>query len=296
MTFAKRNIELTFAYGTGDNGQGPPQVVTVSGLRMSVQIDIPGGAGLATAQMRIYGLTPDIMNQLSTTGRWAFLFRKNTVIIKAGDEGSSMDQVFVGQITMAWQEMETAPETSFNVTASSGMYESLLNVGVSSYPGAADVAVILSNLVASMNQAGNLNPPITFENHGVSVILSTPYYSGGARAQAAAAVKDANIEWNGIENNVLSIWPRGGYRAGQVPIISVDTGMVGYPSFTQSGVVVRTLFNSAIRFGQLVEVRSSLQGASGQYRVQKLAHDIESGLPGAKWFTQMVTVRQGAFT
>ncbi len=109
-------------------------------------------------------------------------------------------------------------------------------------------------------------------------------------------MKDANIEWNGIENNILSIWPRGGYRAGQIPIISPDTGMVGYPSFTQSGVVVKTLFNSAIRFGQLVSVQSSLQGATGQYRVQKLAHDIESEMPGGKWFTQMVTVRQGAFT
>ena len=296
MTFAKRAIELTFAYGTGDKGQGPPQVVTISGLRMSVQIDIPGGAGLATAQMRIYGLTPDIMNQLSTTGRWAFLFRKNTVIIKSGDADSTLDQIFAGQITMAWQELDAAPETSFNVTASSGMYESLVDVGVSSYPGAADVAVVLGNLVNSMNSAGNLSPPIKFENNGVSVMLATPYYTGGARAQAAAAVKDANIEWNGIENNLLAIWPRGGYRAGQVPIISAGTGMVGYPSFTQSGVVVKTLFNSAIRFGQLVNVQSSLQGASGQYRVQKLAHDIEAEMPGGKWFTQMVTVRQGAFT
>ena len=279
MSFIRRKIELSFAYGTGPYGIDNPRVVTLSGLRVMCNALIAGGSGMGQLSLRIYGMSLSLMNELSTVGKLPVVFRRNTITVRAGDDESGMAQIYQGTITAAWADMESAPDTAFVVTAAAGLIEALLPIPASSYPGSADAAVILSNLADQMG--------VGFENNGVSVILSTPYFSGSARAQAESCVKAAGIEWNGIENGVLAIWPKGSYRGGLIPLISADTGMVGYPTYTSTGIIVSTLFNPTIRFGALAKVSSVLTPANGYWKVVTLNHEVESELPDGIWFTQM---------
>lgn len=279
MAFLERKIEVDLAYGTGTNGDGPPVVETLTGYRVSVNTKLAGGAGLNNAQIRIHGMSLSLMNKLSTMGMLPNAFRKNTVTVRAGDSVNGMAQIFQGTIQAAWADMLGAPEIAFNITGAAGLIEALLPIPPSSYPGSADAAVMLSNLAAQMN--------VAFENNGVSVILSKPYYPGSARAQALAIVQDAGIVWNGIENKVLAIWPAGAARGGLIPLISKSTGMVGYPTYTATGIVVTTTFNPTVRFGGQIQVESVLTPACGTWNVVTLVHDIEANVPSGKWFTQM---------
>jgi len=57
-----------------------------------------------------------------------------------------------------------------------------------------------------------------------------------------AVKEEANIETflnDGVPKTLI-IWPKGGSRGGSIPLVSRDTGMIGYPSYTQNGIVVST--------------------------------------------------------
>src|ERR1700722_20220567 len=103
---------------------------------------------------------------------------------------------------------------------------------------------------------------LQFENNGVTGSLSNAYYSGSAKTQAQMCVDDAGISWNHGDLGILAIWPKFGSRGGAVPLISPQTGMVGYPTYSALGIDFQTLYNPSIGFGQKVQVQSSLEAAS----------------------------------
>lgn len=278
MILNQKKIDIVLNYGTGPDGLGEPRQVKLSGHRVSVSTSLAGGAGMSQAQVRIFGLTLSMMNQLSTVGLLPTAIRRNTITVLAGDDATSMAQVFQGTIQAAWADMTQAPEVSFNITGLGGLIEALMPIAPSSFPGSVDAADVLAGLADQMN--------LTFENNGVSVILSKPYFPGSARAQAQACADAAKIEWV-IDNGVLAIWPRGSVRKGLVALISPTTGMIGYPTYTATGIIVKTLFNPNFRFGAQVQVESSLTPACGTWQAVTLNHDLEANTPGGKWFTQL---------
>lgn len=125
-----------------------------------------------------------------------------------------------------------------------------------------------------------------FENNGVSVILSTPYFHGSARDQMMACATAGNFNWI-IDDNTLAIWPKGKSRGGTVPVISSATGMVGYPTFQSPGISVRTIFNNQLRYGASVKVESILPFANGTFTMFQLSHELQSETPNGTWFTEI---------
>lgn len=277
MTFLKRLIELEFALGTGTFGEDGSNVLKVSGLRIQADIIKAGGNSAGEGHVRVWGLTLSHMNALSALTPWAQYERKNTLTLKAGDEGQPLSIVFTGQITQAWINLNSQPDACLEVVALAGLYEALKPVAPISFPGAADVADILKGLAERMGYA--------FENNGVTAKLWTPYFDGTARDQLKSVVRAAGIH-HAIDSGTLAIWPQGGSRAGGVPTISADTGMVGYPSYTGNGIAVRTIFNPEIRPGGVVAVESLIQPASGRFVVYGLSYELSSEMPGGPWFTQ----------
>ena len=278
MTIASHFIEIQVAYGTGADGLDEGKAVSLTGHRCSVSVTVAGGSGLGDAQVRIFGLSLSLMNELSTMGKLPNAFRRNTVTILAGDDPAALTKIFQGTIVAAWADFMAAPDVAFNITGSAGLIQALLPAAVSTFPGSADAAVVLAGLAAQMG--------LEFEGNGVSVILSKPYYAGSALAQAKACAEAAKLDLV-IDNGVMAVWPKGGARTGTIPIVSPTTGMVGYPTFTSTGIVITSLFNQIVRFGELVSVQSSITPACGVWKVVTLVHDLEANMPGGKWFSQL---------
>ena len=168
------------------------------------------------------------------------------------------------------------PNVCFHVEAAAGFADAVIGVDSSSFTGAADVGVIMAGLAAKMG--------VHFENNGVSKKLANPYFWGSARNQAEQCANAAGIAW-AVDNGVLAIWPSGGARETGSPLISPETGMVGYPTYTAEGILVRALYNPLIMFGGKVTVESSLPATSREWAVYSLEHDLESLVPGGSWFS-----------
>lgn len=287
-SFVERLINISFDLGSGSFGAGKPNRTTLSGLRVHASIS-HAGAPQSTAFVRIYGMTQVMMNQLTSLGmRYLNAGRQNEITIQAGDAGSGMATVFAGTIFNAWADHQSDPESMFYVFANSGRINALKPIPPGSYSGSADVATIMANLAAQMG--------LTLENTGVTAKLSNPYFPGTATMQVDSCARAAGISYFiDKAKNVLAIWPKGQARAGLIPVVSPQTGMIGYPTYTANGIAIRTTYNPAIQFGGKIKVQSAMQQANGEWGVFNLQHTLESKVPSGPWETQMEGVPPGLF-
>ena len=276
MSFVKRKIDISFQLPSGQMFAGTSSnIVKISGLRVHASIVKAGGAGMTTTQVRVFGLSPSLMNQVATYGAPPDLATPTTVQIEAGDDDSGMAIVAIGNVQTAAADYNQAPDVSFNITAFTGQIAAIKPAKPFSGAGGYDCATIMQELATACGYS--------FENNGVSVILSNPYLCGSARDQMQELSEAGDFNWI-IDGNTLAIWPRYGSRAGTPVLMSPDTGMVGYPTFLNQGVSVRALFNPTLKYGATIQVQSSLQPACGIWSVYKLAYELQSETPGGTWF------------
>ncbi len=281
MAYKRRRIDLEFQLGQGDFGKAGFDTVRVSGLRVSASVTRSGGAQLSELNMRVFGLSLDVMNKLPILNILRqYDARRNTVTFAAGDEDAPAT-CFIGNIVECWAGFDQ-PEAYLYVRAASGYLDLMQPVAPTSYKGAVDAAVILSGLAAQMN------PPLTVENSGVSVTLSNPYLSGTLfdQIRAVAEAGGFNCVIDDVQQR-LAIWPANGVRQGQRTLIGPTSGMVGYPTYTQNGIQLSTLYNPAIAFGTEIQVESQLLPAAGGWTVAQVTHDLESEMPDGNWFTRL---------
>jgi hypothetical protein len=282
--YIHRRLDVAFTLGKGAFGDdGTQNTITMSGLRVSANVTKAGGTGATMAQIRIYGMTLQDMNKLSTLGKPVTQDRRNVVAVSAGVAGGGMALVFAGNINQAWADLNAAPQAAFIVLAVDGGLLATMPLSANTWKGSIDVATIMASLA---NQMG-----LTLENNGVSVILDNPYLWGSARDQVQSVAEQAGINYiienvgTGSARGTLAIWPKNKTRGGSAVLVSKDSGMVGYPTFTQNGMAFKVLYNPTIIFGSQIKVESEIETANGYWTPISIDHDLESETPGGQWFT-----------
>jgi hypothetical protein len=281
MTFARRAIDVTFRLGTGTFGDSGFDTVKLSGLRCSASITSGDSATSAELQLRVWGMDPTVMRQLTLLNQgYAQRIGKrvNYVTVEAGDKGGAMTTVFTGGIIEAWADFGAIPDTSFVLTATAGLIDRYKPAG-SVFFAEADASLIMQDIAARMQRR--------FENNGVDgIIIRNVHLSGSLFDQMQDVRRQAAI--NAVideKNGNLVIWPRDQARRAAIPLVSAATGMRGYPAFTQYGVRVDTLYNPGIASGGQVALESSILPATGRWYVYLVGHDLEAEMPEGKWFT-----------
>lgn len=281
--FTKKLIELTITLGTGDFGADLGDTVTISGLRMMVDVVNAGGPSMGMATLRVYGLPFEMMNKLTTIGVINNAIRvKNTILIAAGDSEKGMQNVFQGVISEAFGDYNAAPDVPFNVIAYAAYDAALKPVGAISYQGATDVVGIMQTISNEMD--------LILDNHGVDVKLSNPYLPGTNLDRVRALATAADFRWS-IDRGVLAIWPRNGARDVKVPTVSSETGMIGYPSLSSKGMDIRMAFNWNMQLGGNIMVESSLPMACGEWNIFNVSHSLSCEMPDGPFFTRIEVYR-----
>lgn len=280
MAFSKRKISLQFQLGQGDFGEAGMDTVTLDDLRCSVNI-VRAGIGYAQADITVYGMKLDLMNKLTVTQKFFFENQRyNQVIVSAGDEQSGMAMCFGGTIMEAWADGRQAPDVAFHVSAQSGAFELMKPVRPVSFRGSVDAALMLSGIAEQMGYS--------FENSGVTATLVDPYKPGSAKSQIASICRDIDCLSDVDDSTkIVAVWPKGKARGAQAVLISKDTGLVSYPSYTQSGVQFSSIYNPNIVFGAALQLESQFTPASGQWAAYHIAHRLESEVPNGQWFTDV---------
>lgn len=282
MSLQRRRIDVTITLGEGQWGETLGDTMTLTGYRVRAEINAQGGDAQNSASVQIFGLPADTLNRLTTIGPVATQIRaQNKILVAAGDDGGALETYFNGCIVQAWAQMQDAPNTCLVVQGQIAADISLKPVAASSYVGAAQVSNIMADFA---KEAG-----LAFEDNGVQVVLRNPYFPGTTLSKIQSCARAARI-FHSIQDGVLAIWPLGGSRQQDaIPVISPQTGMLGYPIYSQQGVTVRTLLSSKLRQGDKFTVEGSiLTPANGTWTVWTVHHTMESQTPNGAWFTDVL--------
>lgn len=270
-----KQLKFIITLGTGTFGSSQGNQIILQGLRATVDIDKAGGMMMGTLRARIYGVSQQDMNSCTTLQWKTGWIIPNTVQVFAID-GAVETLVFAGNIINAWGDYNGMPQVFLQIQAQSAYFAGITPAGPISIKGSIDVAVLMGQLASAMG--------LTFENNGVSVMLTNVYVPNTTKEQALDLARMCNFTLY-IDDKTLAITPKYVARAGTVPIISAQTGMIGYPTFDGVGVNFRVLFNPAIKFGGGIQIFTDIPQAKGNWIVTSVSHLLDSEKPGGSWFS-----------
>ena len=290
--------------------------VLLSGFRASVRISNSGAISGGTAEILIWGLPQDLMNQLATLGLGFNMVQKNEVTVYAGQSNTftaglpavpgsvtnpdaqsltGFSPVFSGTIYYAVPDYNLAPDVPMRLMASSPGINAIVPAVAASFPGSTDVATAMAGFAKLMN--------VGFENNNINIKLPASYYPGTVAQQVDKLKRDAHINAAvvastgggapsslpsaGATAQVLAIWPIGGMRGNNStpPLIGPTSGLIGYPTFGQnSWPNVKMIFNPRIGLGTSFVVESSIPQINNKTLVvYQLNMMLESLVPKGKW-------------
>ena len=284
--FSQKLLSFSFNYASGNfSGGGNAATITTSppqgehqGLRASCRIEIQGGNRTSSLlDAAIYGLPQTLMNQLTILPGILNAIGDNTITVMAGDV-DGMSLVFFGTVFAASMDGTAQPHVPLRIHATPDSLHRMKPIEPTSVSGSADVAQIMGQLAGKMG--------LSFENNGVTAKVSNPYLPGPPRIQVEQLARHAGIQAL-VDKGKLAIWNPGQGRSGASAIISPETGMIGYPAFDNAQIVVKTIFDPTIDYGQKVQVKSSIPIANGTWVIKKELLELESFMPKGKWFATL---------
>ena len=259
MTYKVRTAKIQFTLQDGatfDGNKG--DILTIENARMEAQLSFTGGFTGSLATIKIYGLNMNHMSKLAGRGvqlnpdRQKFLIRLDVNDI----------EVFLGFANWCYIDANSQPEIALVVQAAAQGEINLMSIPDTHIRRQVTIGE------AAKQIAGKTNMVITdYVNYTLPSVHTTG--SIGSQLlqlmQATLAVYpdfryDLNYSYLNLFNNNTAF----DY---EVINISKDTGMIGYPSFTQTGISITTLFNPKFQLQRIINLKSDLPNISGRYQI-----------------------------
>lgn len=279
-SFVQRNIRVTLSVGIGQYGDDGREVHTLEGHRVSLTANQYGDLAQGELNCRIYGMSLELMNRMTSIGpvmnqiRW-----NNTIQVEAGNEGEELATVFIGAIDTAYADLNGAPDVPLVIRALSAGIEAIAPASPTSYNGSVQVDQILRDLAGRMNLA--------YEGNEINGTLENPYLPGTLLDQLKSVVLAANINYS-VDNGILYAWPMNGNIKQTAHETSPQMGMVGYPTFSAQGMIIEHLFLPYARIGGRIKISDSeITSANGTWGIYQVTHELDSIVPEGRWFTTM---------
>jgi hypothetical protein len=197
---------------------------------------------------RIYNVKPSTANLISKK-------EFTTLTLSAGYAGN-VGLLFTGNIVQFRQGRVNQLDSYVDLTAADGdqAYNfSTISATVPAGTNAGSVADVIRSALAE--KSGNQQITQGYQpNFPPNGLVRGKVLFGMARDEARDFAAQNGCKWS-IQDGALTFIPWGSYiPGGQVPLISVKTGLIGVPEQTQAGINIRTLLNSTYRVGQLIKL------------------------------------------
>jgi hypothetical protein len=200
----------------------------------------------ASADITVYNLADNTSKQIQAE------FQR--VVIEAGYEGN-YGKIFDGTVRQVRRGKENATDKYVNILASDGDF-------------AYNYAYVNTSLAAGATPADQINAAAqAMVRHGVQLgyVGELPSVAlprgkvmyGMARRFLRQITESTDCSWS-IEHGVLQVIPKLAYKAGEIPELTANTGLVGLPVQTQDGIYARCLLNPGIKIGMLVHIDNKL--------------------------------------
>ena len=277
-SFQKKTIQVVMAMAEGVFGNGANQI-TVEGLPTSVNINKQGGDERPSCEVTISNLDIDVVRKLTTLSFRPLQRFKNQITVNAGEVGSQLQTVFIGDFENAFGDFQNAPTVDLVVKAISAQHGALIASPATSVDGTERVEHLMEQWAKEAD--------CTLENHGVNASVKNSVYTGSPIDKAKALAREVNIDLV-IDDKKFVIAPMGEPMDGNAILIDKNHGLLGYPAFNNDGISFKAIFNPNFKIGGLVSIESVVPRASGVWKITKINTTLEAYIPsGGEWSSEI---------
>ena len=271
----QKTIRVTVILGEGEFESGGNAKI-YEGLATTVQVTKAGLPEKNSAEVRIRGLKMSDMEQLTFLSFLPGEYRKNHILIEAGDKGEELAVVFKGDITASSADFSTAPDVTMKFQAVTAGWSVLIADSPTSVQGEALAADLIEQFA---REAG-----FGFINEGVTESVRNATFNGSPIQKAQEVADEVGAELLIDDENItLMPWDK---PRGDAVLLKADSGLIGYPSFTQDGISCQCFYNPRLQLGGQIKIESIVPRATGYWKITKLTHDIAAYTQG-RWLSKI---------
>ncbi len=254
-------------------------------MRASAEINYGNGSPAPSARVKIYGLPIETTDKLLRIKFNSLNGLRDTIAIEAGDQDSELVPVFKGGITFAYPDFGDAPNVALIIESQTAVLESMAPVDAESYKGYQDVVNIMGQICERVGY--------TLESNDVNAKLNDVYLCDTDMKKIRKLADDAHLDLY-LENNLVAITPKGQPRKIKIPIVSPETGLIGYPTPTMVGVNFKCFFDPLVRFGGVVRIKDSeVKFCNGDWLIYGIRSTLETEQESARWHMEVSTQTLG---
>lgn len=284
--FSVKTVRITIQLRKGEFDNGGNTVI-IEGLPVSVTVTKQGGEAKNKASVTVDNLKLETATQLTTLAFKRLETYNNVIQIDAGSQGAELSTIFIGEITSAVPVMSDS-KLSLKIEALAGYYPALIPSTPTSVQENTTVEKLMKQFA---DEAG-----YSFENKGITASIANSVFIGSPIEKAKTLARQADVDLL-IDDNKFTIQPFEAPKGGQIPLLSKNTGLIGYPSFSNEGINCQCVFNDKLKVGSYFKLESILPHASGEWQITKVEHRLEAYTPNSgTWESEVTGVLPGGNT
>lgn len=200
---------------------------------------------------------------LTETSPFNFNRTPKRVTVEAGRQSSGLSLVYTGDIFRS--SISQPPDAVLSLRALSSQFDKGTIV-------ARDTAPLAQLSAIAQNVADDLGLSLTFEADDKQIANYT--FTGSVLQQVGKLQDLASLDVF-IDNDRLIVKNREQPLTGSVRPLDADSGMIGVPTFTETGARVTFFYDSQTALGGRLDIRSTQYPAlTGQYVIYKLTYHL----------------------
>lgn len=277
-SFTLKTIRTTITLGKGTFGGGGNSKI-IEGLATDVDITKPGLPEKNSASVSIANISLADMEQMTFLAFQPLQSLKNLITIEAGEQGKTLATVFKGEITSAFADYGSVPDVEFKIEALSGGYAAQIGAKPISVKGNAKASDLIKQFAKEIGY--------TFKNEGVAASVRNAVFNGSPIEKARSVADEVGAELL-IDDDSMILMPYDKPRSGGAVLLTPETGLIGYPSFTSDGISFSCFFNPNLKQGGQVKIESIVPRASGYWKITKLSHRLTAyRTGGGSWYSSV---------
>nr|DAU58070.1 MAG TPA: tail protein [Caudoviricetes sp.] len=278
--YNQRSLRFEFTNETSSFDEKGNNTISISEVRSTVSFQSAGNLFGTQVNVSLFGLSMELLASLSSKAMGLFGSDTERISMKiyVGDTA-----IFVGYMTSSIANMNTSPNSALMIAATANA--DLQNKP--SPPFSFNGATPVTSVITAICKAAGYSPYIT----GLDGIVATnPHYEGSIFNQLEKLCDDFEIAMS-VASPTITFWPQNEKKDDVMPLISPEYGLIGYPIFSNGGVMFQTQFSTLLTTGRNVKLITSLPHASGTYKLTSVSHELSSWMPDGPWHSVCIANR-----
>lgn len=270
--YIKRALRFEFKNETSSFDKAGNNLISISEARATVSLQSSGNLFGTQVNISIFGLDLDMLATLSAKAMGFFGTDTERISMKIFVESTA---IFVGYMTSSIANMSAVPNAALMITATANADLQNKTASPFSFKGATPVTSVINAICKAAGYKPNI---VGLEGK----VISNPHYEGSVFDQLRAVCDDLKISMS-VAPPSISFWPQESTRDSVKPFISPKYGLIGYPVFSNGGVIFQTQFSTLLTTGRDIELKTALPHVGGIYRLTSVTHELSSWMEDGPW-------------